>query len=64
MMEIILPSTENHVSRLKTILDQNEELKKAMKDSDIELGEEFLVNWDRMCSRQQRRRVPVNVDSF
>ena len=64
MLEIILPSTENHASSLETLLDRNEELKKAMKDADIELEEEFLVNWDRVCSRQQRCRDPVNIVSF
>ena len=64
MLEIILPSTENHASSLETLLDRNEELKTAMKDADIELEEEFLVDWDRVCSRQQRCRDPLNIDSF
>ena len=64
MLEIILPSTENHASSLETLLDRNEELKTAMKDADIELEEEFLVDWDRVCSRQQRCRDLLNIDSF
>jgi len=64
MLEIILPSTENHASSLETLLDRNEELKTAMKDADIELEEEFHVDWVRLCSREQRCRDPLNIDSF
>ena len=64
ILETILPSTDNHRSRLEKVLDQNEILKKAMERAGIKLEKEFHVDWGRMCERKRCARVKPNIGTF